>query len=936
VPSAPYDPRGKANRALLVGVYRYDHYDDLPGVKHNLGELFTTLLGGGVFGAEEIRTISPLTRLDFLSHLETSARDARGLFLLYFAGHGRLSQDGTELYLAVGRSRRVGGDEPAYAEAVSWNRDVLPKLRDIADRGQVDRVVVILDCCNAGNALEEFKPGALQHGRDRISVLTAVQVNRRIPAGNGHEPTPYTKQLIRLLRDGLPHTGPATGPNSGPKAGPATGPDADPEQAAQLPLVPLSAALHDAMRGLFTVHGDPWEPRHHAAESEQDVLLGFAPRLLKGPPERPGTPWWRAALARAELLLRRLRPANSPSKQGSSGHRPAKPHRALVPLLTVCAVLLAAGGYGGYRWAAGGTTCAPPVELRLLTDPDTAPTVQKAVDAYLVEGENHTGNGCRRSGISLVAPKSADAVTGFRHARDWRTPRSSGELRPQRDIGAQPDIWIPGSHVTFDRAKSLISGGDVSLTSLGRVAYSPLVLAVPTNLATAAASATGSGLGELLTQLRKNNPGPVTVLRADPESTDSAQLATVGVYGQNAGATPVSDSAVGQFERQAARLSPAPRSSYELMCALAGADTELKDRSAVLVPEQVMAQFNVHTDAKDRLGCDIDRLGRRGPQYPADVAPLDLPFIQVRWKGADRDAGIRQKAVDRFYAWLTRVAGAGQKIFTDDGYRACACGASATPGDPGASATPGDPGASSATGDPGRPAAAPLTSWLVREGGALSDPLSTGYDTSTGAVNTALARYRSALGPGKVLYLLDSSSSMESGWTGSGRALDLLAQSLDAFGPDDRYGVWTVAGDPPTRQLVPLAPHTDVGAVRRTVAGARTVDHESFPGPALTAALAQMTDSQKASSGARLIVYITDDEDDDHLAGRALTDLLHALTASQVPVEWVSLAPGGGCAAGRTGARIAKAGGGRCLDASSSQVSELRDDVARVGTGNTG
>jgi hypothetical protein len=147
--------------------------------------------------------------------------------------------------------------------------------------------------------------------------------------------------------------------------------------------------------------------------------------------------------------------------------------------------------------------------------------------------------------------------------------------------------------------------------------------------------------------------------------------------------------------------------------------------------------------------------------------------------------------------------------------------------------------------------------------------------------------------------------------------------------------VWTVVGDPPTRQLVPLDTHPDVGAVRRTLAGLRTVDRESFPGPALSAARAAMSGHQEPPGGAQLIVYITDDEDDTHLRGDALDKLLQTIAGAPVPVEWVSLAPGGGCATGKTGERIARTSGGRCVDASSSQVSELRDDVARAGTGNT-
>lgn len=878
--SHAYDPRGKVNRALLVGVYRYDHYDDLPGVKHNLGELFHTLLEGGVFGAGEIRTSTPVTRIDFLSDLELAVKKARGLLLLYFAGHGRLSQDGGELFLAVRESRRVGGDEPAYAEAVSWNRDVLPKLRDIADRELVDRIVVILDCCNAGNALQEFKPGALHLGRDRISVLAAVQVNRRIPAGGGHEPTPYTKQLIRLLGEGLPHV--------------------EPEQKGEIRLVPLSAALHEAMRGERTVHGDVWEPRHHAAESEQDVLLGLTRSAIELRPPRTKRP---------PRLRDRLR-------QRLRHRRPG----LLVPLLTALAVLLAAGGYGGYVWAGGSTACAPPTELRLLTDPDTAPTVQKAVDRYLTSRDNHTASGCRRSGISLVAPKSTDAVAGFQHASAWRAPASAAGLRPQRDIGAQPDIWLPGSDMTVQRASSEALSRDVELTQLGSVAYSPIVLAVPTRLAWTPASQTGYSLQVLLKQLKDNNKRPVAVLRADPEYTDSAQLATVGVYDQNTGSTPQGDAEVNRFEQQASQFSPAALSSYDLMCGLADPNNAaLENDAAVLVPEQVMAQFNVKKDAKTRLGCDTGRLSTRAPQYPANVRLLDLPFVRVTWRGATQDAKAREQAVAAFHDWLIQPDG--QKVFTDAGYRGL-----------------GPQDASAASGAAAAPAVPEPGSWLVTQGKALSDPGPIRYDMAAGAVTAALDRYRRALGPGRVLYLLDSSSSMDTKWAGSGRALDLLTQSLSAFSAQDEYGVWTVVDkDPATRQLVPLGTHSaaDTAAVRSKVAGVKTLDKESYPAPALDAAVAEMTSRHKTSTGAQLIVYITDDEDDEHLDDRNLPPLLAGLKQHQVPVEWVSLASGGGCAKDKDGARIALNSGGRCLDASSSQVSELRDDVARVGTGAT-
>nr|WP_223188065.1 VWA domain-containing protein [Streptomyces sp. CBMA29] len=888
---------------MLFGVYRYDHLDDLPGVRHNLGELVKTLVAGGVFGADEVQQAVPRTQLEFLSRLETEAKAAKGLFLLYFAGHGGVDRNGENFHLLVRESRRTGRD--GYAEAVSWSSHVLPKLRDIAERRLVDRIVVILDCCYAGNALLEFKPGDLLPGRDRISVLTAVQINRRIQGGNGHEPTPYTKALIRLLRDGLPRTDEDVGP----------------EQAARIELIPLSGAVYEAMRHKFTESKDPWVPRHHAAESRQDVLLGLSPRLLEEMDRQNAAgraAGWGRRRERGrhrERERRKGRPRNESS--GNGGPRKDRNLRVLIPLLTAFAVLLAGGGYGVYTWVGGSTACPPPVELRLLTDPDAAPTVKKAVAAYLTSGDNHTGSGCRRSGISLVDPKSTDAVTGFQHAADWRTPRSTGELRPQRDIGAQPDIWIPGSEVTLARAKSLVGkGDDVEFGSLGPVAYTPVVLAIPTTLASTPASVRGTPLGQLLDQLRRNNPKAVPVLRADPESTDSAQLATVGVYGQN-GAAPVNDAVVGQFERQAAQLRPAQPDSYALMCALAGADPELKDNAAVLVPEQVMTQFNNHAGAKTRVGCDNNRLHLRAPQYPADVAPLDLPFVHVTWKGADRDATARKDAVGRFHTWLTGAAG--QKVFTDDGYRTVGGPTGTASGSASGTATDTDSGAAFPGGTVMPATDPPDAQWLAKY---------------AAAVGSALDRYRHALGPGRVLYLLDKSSSMDTYWSNSAGALDLLSQSLDTFGPDDEYGVWTVVGTPPTRQLVPLGRHSDLAGIRGKVKATKLVDEESYPGPALDAALTEMTERQKATSGAQLIVYITDDEDDGHFSGRDLPDLLARIAARPVPVEWVSLAPGGGCAAGSVGAQIAKTSGGRCLNASSSQVSELRDDVARAGTGN--
>jgi hypothetical protein len=82
----------------------------------------------------------------------------------------------------------------------------------------------------------------------------------------------------------------------------------------------------------------------------------------------------------------------------------------------------------------------------------------------------------------------------------------------------------------------------------------------------------------------------------------------------------------------------------------------------------------------------------------------------------------------------------------------------------------------------------------------------------------------------------------------------------------------------------------------------------------------------------QLIVYIKDDEDDNRLAGKNLHAVLDRLGRQRIQVDMVSLV-GGSCDGGHPDALIAATGHGRCLDAGDDLGTGLRDEVARVGTG---
>ncbi|MBG0853772.1 substrate-binding domain-containing protein [Streptomyces spinoverrucosus] len=544
------------------------------------------------------------------------------------------------------------------------------------------------------------------------------------------------------------------------------------------------------------------------------------------------------------------------------------------------------GVYGITGLVGGSSACVPPLELRVLTDPDLEATVGAAADAYLTSDANTTGDGCRRSGITVYSAGSADAVTALRRESGaWHEPRDE-DLNPQRDIGPQPDIWIPGSPADVAR---VTTGQDTD--ALARLepddralAYSPIVLAVPTRLAaTSLDERVGGPLTGMLDGLRERHED-AEVRRPDPEFADAALLATIGLYGT--GTDP------GRVEQRLVPPGPPSPTAADLLCALPD-DDAVDHRTAALVPEFLL---------KSGVGCDRTTRSPRTAQYPGDVPGLEPVFVRVRWAGADRDRAARDEAAEGFRAWL---AGAGGRAaFGAAGFRAA----------------DGD----RALLDPGEVAdgVLPAPSLLIE---------SAGRD----AMDTALRKYRDARGPGRVLFLLDSSGSMAGRWRGPSGGPGLLKQSLGGLGGRDEYGVWAVADSAGNRSyetLLPFGPHSRRSAEAAIDAGARVRDAEADPYAALVAALDDMAERGADDDRPQLIVLVTDDEDAGRLTGPRLEDVLSRARLTNVPITMVSL-ESGGCAAGRPDALISAASGGRCLDADDELGTGLSAEVARTGTG---
>lgn len=842
-----FDPRHKGNRALLVGVSEYDHTapdpqgvsGQLPAVRHNRTTLEDALNRGGVFGAGEVRTLASPAPDDFTGALRRACREAKGLLLLYFAGHAVTSTSGSELHLQMRTARVLTGH--GLPGSVSFSQ-VLGELAE----SHAEQVVVVLDCCYAGNAAGIWHrlddPKRKKH---KILLLMSVQPNRCILGGTADVATPFTREMARVLDGG-----------------------------GEVWLSQLYAAVKERMAAAKykAEADDPQRPQALAPPwDSDDVLLAAGPGPVTtgpGPADSSWFPWLRSLLARAKKAVAR------------SGRT--------APAAVLALLATGAGGYGILALTGDSGPCRPPLELRVLTDPDLEPAIRAAADAYVTSDANTTGEDCRRSGVTVNSAGAAAVVTALGERTDaWQQPREDDN--PQRDIGPQPDVWIPATRADVDRVTGAAAKEERVFARLEPeaepIAYSPVVLAVPKALG-AGLEPTGQSLSQLLDALEQAD-GKAELHRADPEFTDSALLATMGLYGDETGARGAADAR--DAELRLARTGRPEPSAARLLCALPG-DEAVDNRGTALVPEFLL---------RSGIGCHPVTRAERVAAYPDDVPGLEPAFVRVRWEDGDRDADARDDAVDRFRGWLTGKEG--RTVLGEHGFR-------------------------SATGERGLIEATSAAEGLtesVRPAGSA--------DPSTMA--RALERYGNAHGPGRVLFLLDSSGSMAGRWDGPSGGPGILKQTLPGLGGEDEYGVWAVhgTGDRTHTELLPFGTHAASDA-EHALDDAEVRDAEADPHGALRDALAFMRERGTDDERPQLIVYLTDGEDDGRLTGEALEEVLDRAGDAGVPVAMVSLSSSG-CDRGRPATRIAEAGRGRCLDAGDDLVPALHDEVARTGMG---
>ncbi len=196
------------SHAVLIGVsdYESDEFTPIYAARNSVARMRTILTDPILCGwpPDSITVIpNPSSPTDLAIRITELAEQTRGVFLIYYVGHGVLSRRG-ELCLTVSTTRAA---RPSIT-GVSWET-MAEALRHSPARVRM----AILDCCFAGQAIEALTTRSEAGLADAIHIegvytLTATTRNRTAhvppPDRQWTAATSFTQELTDLVTEGVP------------------------------------------------------------------------------------------------------------------------------------------------------------------------------------------------------------------------------------------------------------------------------------------------------------------------------------------------------------------------------------------------------------------------------------------------------------------------------------------------------------------------------------------------------------------------------------------------------------------------------------------------------------------------------------------------------------------------------------------------------------
>ncbi len=195
------------SRAVLIGVsaYEYAEFPPIRAARNSLEAMRALLADPALCGwpPERITVIpNPISAADLAVQVADLAETTAGVLLLYYVGHGVLSDRG-ELCLTVTSTRP---NRPKIS-GLPWDT-----LADVLRICPARARLVILDCCFAGQAIEALSsaadPGLADIAHvEGVYTLTATTRNRtaHVPPPDQQDTTctSFTGELRDLIRSGI-------------------------------------------------------------------------------------------------------------------------------------------------------------------------------------------------------------------------------------------------------------------------------------------------------------------------------------------------------------------------------------------------------------------------------------------------------------------------------------------------------------------------------------------------------------------------------------------------------------------------------------------------------------------------------------------------------------------------------------------------------------
>ncbi|MFE6049974.1 caspase domain-containing protein [Kitasatospora sp. NPDC056446] len=186
---------------MLIGVsdYRDPSFPPVPAAAMSLQGVHQMLVDpeSGGWPYERVTSIpNPVDSRRVIGELRRLARDTRGVFLLYFVGHGTITANG-DLILAV---TDTDADHPDVT-GLEYS-----KIRGALLESPAKVKAVVLDCCYSGRAIDILSGDGqfLADTADIRGTYTLTAADHIAHAGQPGTHTAFTGELLDLIGTGIP------------------------------------------------------------------------------------------------------------------------------------------------------------------------------------------------------------------------------------------------------------------------------------------------------------------------------------------------------------------------------------------------------------------------------------------------------------------------------------------------------------------------------------------------------------------------------------------------------------------------------------------------------------------------------------------------------------------------------------------------------------